>query len=458
MGQADELRKVMGKKQKDKIPIYYEKFLSGAKDNGIDEKLAKDIFAFVEPFAGYGFNKAHAAAYGWIAYQTAFLKANHPLAYFSALMTSVKDKTDKLVEYIDEAKKLGIPVLPPDVNLSLIDFAVVDDQIRFGLAAVKGIGEGAVHAVLAARANGPFLDFFDFARRVDTKHVNRRVFEALVKCGAFDTLPGNRAELLDAIDGALDVAARLTRERDLGQSSLFATEETMTVLAPKLRSLPPPTTMESLAWEKETLGVFISGHPLADVADALARSGAVAARDLRAQAEDSFVTVAGMLTAVRRTVTKAQAQMLIATLEDMTGSVEMIVFPKQYQDLQAKFVQDAIVVVKGRLRTRERRGATPGEDVPVELTIQVNEIAPFTRPRVERRAPSAPAGWHVTVGSREEIDALALLLDEWPGTVPVTLRVNGDARRLPRGLSAEGAVREQLMRIVGPGNVAEGLP
>ena len=324
MGQADELRKVMGKKQKDKIPYYRAQFIEGcATVNEIGPQLAADIFAFIEPFAGYGFNKSHAAAYGWISYQTGYLKANYPLQYFAALMSSVRDKTDKLVEYIEEAKKMGIAVLPPDVNESLVDFAVVGSQIRFGLAAVKGIGEGAVDAILAARErDGKFADLFDLTRRVETKAANRKVYEALIKCGALDTLPGNRAQLLDALDGALDAAARESRDRELGQSSLFGMlEEAAPAFAPSLRPLPAPSTMVALTWEKETLGIFVSGHPLADVAEALARTGATSIKDLRGAPDDSPARIAGLVTAVRRTLTKAQQQMLIATIEDMTGSI-----------------------------------------------------------------------------------------------------------------------------------------
>ncbi|MEA2687713.1 MAG: polymerase subunit alpha, partial [Candidatus Eremiobacteraeota bacterium] len=324
MGQADELRKVMGKKLKDQIPVYRQKFLDGCVANGIEAKLAEDIFAFVEPFAGYGFNKSHAAAYGWIAYQTAYLKANYPLQYFAALMSSVRDKTDKLVEYIDEAKKMGIAVLPPDVNASLVDFAVVGEEIRFGLAAIKGVGENAVRSILETRDfGGPFVDLFDMVNRVDVKAVNRKVYEALIKCGALDPLPGNRAQQLDALDSALEVAAREARDREMGQSSLFGMiEEPHPSLKPSLRQLPAPSTMEQLQWEKETLGIFVSGHPLADVAEALARTGAVPVRDLRNLEDDSQVKIAGLITAVRRTMTKAQSQMLIATVEDTTGAIE----------------------------------------------------------------------------------------------------------------------------------------
>jgi DNA polymerase-3 subunit alpha len=456
MGQADELRKVVGKKQKDKIPYYKEKFAAGCAENDISAELADKVFAFIEPFAGYGFNKAHATAYGWIAYQTAYLKATYPLQYFAALMSSVRDKTDKLVEYIEEAKKLGIPVLPPDVNASLVNFAVVGDSIRFGLAAVKGVGEGAVRSILEVRdAGGPFADLFDLVQRVDVRAANRKVYEALVKCGALDQLPGNRAQLLDALDAALEVASREARDRELGQASLFGMiEEPHPSLKPSLRPLPPPTTMEQLGWEKETLGIFVSGHPLADVADALARTGAIPVRDLRDQEDDAPVKVAGLITAVRRTMTKAQTQMLIATIEDMTGSIECVVFPKQYADLQGRFEEDRIVVVTGRLRLRERRGATPGEEAPVELNVSVNDVQPFDRNAVRAAVP--PSGWHVTVSSRDQIDDLATLLSEWTGTTPLVLHINGST--VQRNVAGDRRVAQRLAAIVGGANVREGPP
>jgi DNA polymerase-3 subunit alpha len=456
MGGADELRKVMGKKQKDKIPLYLQRFVDGCVKNGIDAPVAEAIFGQIEPFAGYGFNKCHSAAYGWISYQTAYLKANYPLQYFAALMSSVRDKTDKLVEYIDEAKKMGIAVLPPDVNASLVEFAVVGEQIRFGLAAVKGVGEGAVAAILAQRdAGGPFADLFDLVTRVGTKAANRKVYEALIKCGALDTLPGNRAQLLDALDAALDSAARTSRDRELGQASLFgAIEDSAPAFAPALRPLAPPSTMEALTWEKETLGIFVSGHPLADVADALVRAGAVPIKDLRNVEDDAQVRIAGLVTAVRRTMTKAQAQMLIATVEDMSGSIECVVFPKGYAQLQGFFIEDEIVTINGRLRLRERRGAVPGEETPVEFSLSVNDVTRFDRHTV----PPPPAGWHVTVATRDHVDALAQLLDESPGTVPLVFHISGQAKRSSRGIANAPYVRQQLERIVGPSNVRPGAP
>ncbi len=373
-------------------------------------------------------------------------------------MSSVRDKTDKLVEYIDEAKKMGIAVLPPDVNASLVDFAVVGDQIRFGLAAVKGVGEGAVRAILEERERGgPFADLFDLAQRVGVKLANRKVYEALVKCGALDKLPGNRAQLLDALDAALEVAAREARDREMGQASLFGlVEDPHPALKPALRPLPAPSTMEQLGWEKETLGIFVSGHPLADVAEALARTGAVAVRDLRNLEDDAPVKIAGLITAVRRTMTKAQAQMLIATVEDTTGAIECVVFPKQYGDLQARFVEDGIVVITGRLRLRERRGreAATAEDLPPDLNVSVNDVQPFDRNSVRQAPP--PAGWHVTVTSREQIDDLALMISEWSGTTPLVLHINGSTVR--RSVAADRRVRDRLVAICGEDYVREGAP
>lgn len=456
LAQADELRKVMGKKQVEKVPIYRKKFIEGAQRNGIDEKLADDIFRFIEPFAGYGFNKSHAAAYGWIAYQTAFLKANFPLAYFAALMTSVKNNTDKLVEYIDEAKKMGLRVLPPDVNHSLVDFAVVDSDIRFGLSAVKGVGEAAVRSILQVRGtSGPFIDIFDLAKRVDVKAVNRRVFEALIKCGALDALPGNRAAQLDALDVALELSAQASRDSLFGQASLFGESHAAeSGLIPQLRAISPPTTLQTLTWEKETLGVFISGHPLADVAEALVRAGAMPIKQLKDRPDDELVTVAGMLTSVRRTITKAQQQMLIATLEDTTGSVEVIVFAKAYPELQSRFVQDCIVTIKGRLRIRERPGTVPGGEAPLEYAVHVSEVQPFVRPLDERK----PSGWHLCAASRGQIDQLAHLLDEWPGTVPVVLHIGNSSQRMPRDIAPSVFVRSELQRIFGSENVREASP
>lgn len=458
MSEADELRKVIGKKQKEKIPLYQEKFVTGAFATcGIERPLAERLFHFIEPFAGYGFNKSHAAAYAWIAYQTAFLKANHPLQYLAALMTSVKDKTDKLVEYIDEAKNVGIDVLPPDVNESLTDFAVVGGAIRFGLAAVKGVGEAAVGAIIETREKGGrFTDLFDLAERVDPKQVNRRVFEALIKCGALDGVPGNRAQKLAALDTALELAARTTRDAELGQGSLFGeTQAQGPTLAPKLPNVAAPTTREMLTWERETLGIFVSGHPLAEIAPLLARSGALPIRDLQRIPDESAVTIAGAVTGVRRTITKSGQQLLIAQIEDTTGACDVVLFSKSYAQLHQLFENDAIVIVKGRLRLRERPGAAPGDEPRVELSLAANEVTRFVPPAVSAVAANA-RGWHVDVTDRDQIDRLARLIDEWPGEVPVVMHVRGRAQRVARAIASDARVRGELERIFAPAGVREG--
>ncbi len=458
MSEADELRKVMGKKEKTKIPFYREKFIEGAVTTaGITRQLAERIFAFIEPFGGYGFNKSHAAAYAWIAYQTAYLKANYPLPYFAALLSSVKDQTEKLVQYIDEAKRMGLTVLPPDLNASLTDFAVIDGRIRFGLCAVKGVGEGAVTALLAARERGgPFTELFDVVRRVDSRHVNRRVYEALIKCGAFDGLPGNRAQNLAALDGAMAIAASEARDAQLGQGSLFggAEEAAAAAPAPRLPAMTPPTTMQLLSWEKETLGIFVSGHPLADVAEALWKTGATPIKDLPSIPDDAWVTVAGMVTAARRTLTKTGQQLLIGTIEDVSGSVEVIVFSKLYPQVQALFGADQLLVVKGRLRLRDRPGAKPGEEGGTELSVAAAEVAQFQPPK---HGP-APEGWYVVASRRNEVDRLAAVLDEWPGPIPVMVAIGHKKQRLSRGIAPDYRAKMELERIFGSANVREGLP
>ncbi len=455
MAEADELRKVMGKKLKEQVPVHRERFVERAiAHSGVARRLAEEIFAFVEPFAGYGFNKSHAVAYAMIAYQTAYLKANYPLEYVAALLTSVKDRTDKLAEYIDDARRYGIAVEPPNVNESGVDFTIVGEQIRFGLSAVKGVGEEAVRGIIVSRErDGAFADLFDLAGRVNARQVNRRVFEALVKCGATDELAGNRAQKLAALDLALDLAARATRDAELGQVSLFGdAARTAPSLAPLLPLVDAPSKREMLAWEKETLGVFVSGHPLADLQEQLARAGAVSIRDLRNQEDGAFVTVAGAVGSVRRTTTRAGLQILIAALEDTGGACEVVVFSKLYPLVQQLFEPDRLLLVRGRVRVRERGIVAAGEEAAVELSVSADDVVPFDPP--PERAPLV-RGWHIEVSQREQIDRLAALIDAWPGDAPVTLHARGRAQRLPRTIAGDVRLRPELERIFGGGRVRE---
>ncbi len=272
LGEADILRKAMGKKKAEVMATQKDKFLKGAAARNVPEKKAIKTWDHMEQFAGYGFNKSHSAAYAWLAYQTGYLKANYPPYFMAALLTSERANTDTMVAYIGECREMGIKVLPPEVNQSEMFFTVVGEDIRFGLAAIKNVGEGAVEAVLAARnEGGPFRSLYDFCERVDMRAVNRRVVESFVKSGCFDNLDARRAALFAAIDGAMEGGQKRQRDREQGQSSLFGMLAGPDEVAPVERAAdaPPWSEGERLAFEKESLGFFITGHPLERFRDEL---------------------------------------------------------------------------------------------------------------------------------------------------------------------------------------------
>ncbi len=389
VAQADAMRKVIGKKIKEKIPVEREKFVKGCVACGLDKPVAERIWQFIEPFAGYGFNKAHSVCYGLLAYRTAWLKANHPLAFMAALLTSVKGNTDKVVEYLAECANLRVEILPPDVNESSTDFTVVGGAIRFGLGALKNVGEGAIAELIAGREHGPYTSLADICARVDTRQVNRRVLEALVKAGALDGLPGNRAAKLAGLESALDYGQQLARDRDLGQTSLFGGHGGQTLPPPALPDVKELALAARLSYEKEAIGVYLSGHPLADKAGELARRTTSSIASLRELPEDEIVVIGGVVSSARRVITKAGGQMLIARIEDRTSAVEVVVFPKWYLELAPAFADDAIVVVKGRVKERRAIGrptaapaAAGAEDDRPEVSVQAMEVWPFERARV----------------------------------------------------------------------------
>ena len=459
MGQADELRKVMGKKQKDKIPYYRQKFIDGCAGNDIDAKLAEEIFAFIEPFAGYGFNKSHAAAYGWISYQTAYLKANYPLQYFAALMSSVRDKTDKLVEYIEEAKKMGIAGTAAGRQR-------IDGRVRRRRSA------DSFRSWRRSRAwaKAPLKPFCAHAK--SRRQVRRSVRLYQTRRSEVGQPQGRRSadqvrRIRYAAGQPRAIARRARRCARRGRAGIarpraraelalrHARRSSARIHAVAAFAAGAPSTMVALTWEKETLGIFVSGHPLSGRCRS-ARRAPVRCRSKICAGSKTIRrhAIAGLVTAVRRTLTKAQQQMLFATVEDMTGSIECIVFPKSYGQLQAAFIEDAIVVINGRLRLRERRGAVPGEETPVEFSISVNDVQPFAR----QAAPPDFPGWHVTVSTRSHVDALAQLLEESPGTIPLVFHISGQTKRSSRGIANAPYVKNELERIVGPGNVRIGWP
>jgi DNA polymerase-3 subunit alpha len=339
LGEADLLRRAMGKKKPEEMAKHAEKFVTGAKERGIDPRKAEEIFGLMAEFAGYGFPKAHSTAYALITYQTAYLKANHPREYLAALLSIEAGNHDKLARYIAHARAMKIDVLPPDVNESERDFTVVSEGIRFGLAGVKNVGEGAIEAIVEERtASGRYVGLFELTERVDSKRVNRRVVESLVRCGAFDSLHPNRAACWTALDAALESGAAAQRDREIGQSSLFGSPTETRPQGGALPDTPPWTEQERLAHEKEVLGFYVTGHPLEAHAAELARFADVTATTASEKAGRE-VRAGGLLTLLRETRTRRGDTMAFGTIEDLEGAFELVIFAEPYGRLRALLKQ-----------------------------------------------------------------------------------------------------------------------
>jgi DNA polymerase-3 subunit alpha len=357
LGEADILRKSMGKKKKELMGQQEAKFIAGCQERGIAKPKAQQIFALMEQFAGYGFNKSHSTAYALVAYQTAYLKAHYPVEFMAALLTSEKESTDKVVQYINECKEMGIPVLPPDVNTSASEFSVVEGTVRFGLSAVKNVGGKAVEAILAARAAaGPFNSFTDFCERIDMHQVNKRVVESLIKCGAFDGLGLARARLLAGLDKVMELATRRQLEQLHGQGNLFGDQ-----LAPAaevdqriLPEVPEWPEDQRLGYEKETLGYYVSGHPLARHRQRILQFADLTVSELSEVKSGKEVVVGGLLSAVKPRRTRDGQRMAIAQLEDMHGVVEVIVVPAVYAQASERLVTDEPILIRGKVSIEER--------------------------------------------------------------------------------------------------------
>jgi DNA polymerase-3 subunit alpha len=338
LGEADLLRRAMGKKSPAEMAKHAERFVAGATKNGIEPKKAEEIFRLMAEFAGYGFPKAHSTAYALITYQTAYLKANHPREFLASLLSIEAGNHDKLSRYIAHAREMKIEVLGPDVNESERDFTVVAEGIRFGMAGVKNVGEGAIEAIVAERrAGGRFASLFEFCERVDARRVNRRVVESLARCGSFDSLHPNRAAVWASLDAALESGAAAQRDRDIGQSQLFGGLAEARAAAP-LPETPPWTEQERLAHEKEVLGFYVTGHPLEAHASDLGRFADATATTASEKAGRE-VRVGGLLTTLRETRTRRGDTMAFATLEDLEGAFDLVIFAEPYGRLRALLKQ-----------------------------------------------------------------------------------------------------------------------
>jgi DNA polymerase-3 subunit alpha len=361
LGQADILRRAMGKKKKEEMIKQRENFLKGAASKGVSEKKANEIFDLMEPFAGYAFNKAHAVCYAMVAYQTAYLKANYPVEYMAALMACFIEKSDKLVTCMEECKRMGIEVLPPDINRSDSDFTVDGPAIRFGLAAIRGVGRAAVEVMLQAREkDGPFTSITDFCHRVTGQEaavVGRAAIEALIHSGAFSTLPGhgNRKAIKQILEEALGSAARAQRERLSGQVSMFGDDDAGSVADVPIPSVPDFSRDQILAYERDLLGVYLSDHPLQALTETFKRKGVLPIAELSEQPDRTDILLGGIVTSIKPFTSKKSGEpMAFFTLEDMTGTVSCTMFPSSYAQQRDNLVKDQIVLLRGKASHRDR--------------------------------------------------------------------------------------------------------
>ena len=358
LAQADILRKAMAKKIPEVLETQRQHFVEGAKKNGLREQSANKIFDQIEYFSGYGFNKSHSAAYALISYRTAYLKANYPVEFMAALLTSEKDNTDKIVEYVGECQRIGIEILPSDVNESRDIFTVIDDKnIRFGLIAVKNVGQGAIESILKIRdEKGKFKSLSDFCENLDLRLVNRKVMESLIKAGAMDSFGLFRAQLMMDLEHTLETSSKSQKEKATGQLSFFDAGQTngfkkQLTQTPQVREWSEP---QLLAFEKEMLGFYVTGHPLSRFANQLKRFSCCSIAHLGTTKDNDLIKIAGLIIKIKYTVTrKSGEKMAILKLEDLGGAVEILVFPESYKQ-NSRFIQpNSIVLITGRLNLKE---------------------------------------------------------------------------------------------------------
>jgi len=419
MGDADLLRRAMGKKKPEEMAAQRERFVQGATQRGFPPKKIEKIFDLMAQFAGYGFNKSHSAAYALLAYHTAYLKTHHPHDFMAALLTSVTGSTDDVVKYINECREMGIAVEPPDINVSDANFTPHGQAIRFGLAAVKNVGGNAIESIVAARKRlgRNFKSFYEFCEEVDLRLLNKRVLESLIKSGAMDCF-GRRAQLMKALDTAIEQAQKTQRDEESGQHGLFGVfaDETAQEASDALPNVPDWDEHTRLSAEKEILGFFITGHPMEKYKEKLADLNALSTEDIAAMkkstAKDENITTAGLISGLRVAKSRRGELWAQAALEDMFGKVELLVFPEAYRKLAEKVKLEVPVLIRGGVRIEE--GANP--------KVTANEIIPLDEARVP--LPKA-LRIRIPLGSAtgSTVDALHALCSERKGEAKVLFDV-----------------------------------
>ncbi|MBI5867408.1 MAG: DNA polymerase III subunit alpha [candidate division Zixibacteria bacterium] len=355
MGKADTLRKAMGKKDSEIMARMKQEFIDGAVNHGVEREIAGKVFDFCETFARYGFNRAHSASYAMLAYRSAYLKARYPVEFMAASMSSEMADTDRIRVFMQECRRLSIPVSPPDINESQAVFTASGDRILFGLSAVKNVGMAAVESIVAVRnTDGPFTSLYDFTSRADSRAVNRRALEALITAGAFDKLPGHRHQLLEALNDALSSGARVAEDRRRGQESLFGGSASAAAIPPPtLPDVPKWSDKEIWSREKEALGFYVSGHPLSDYTEEMRLFTTCSADQAGDLPDESEVQMGGIITQMKSQLDKKGQMMAFFTLEDFAGSIECLCFSDPFKRFQSIFRIDSLVLLSGRVSTRE---------------------------------------------------------------------------------------------------------
>ncbi len=483
-GEADLVRKAIGKKKRDIMKAEEPKFIKGCIKQGLSQADAKKLWAQIQPFADYSFNKAHATCYAQISYWTAYLKTHYPAAFMAALMTSDYDDTDRLAIEITECRHMGIEVLPPDVNESYVEFAVVPrdgpkkDPIRFGMSAIKNVGTGAVEEILRARESGHFKDLEDFYSKVNVRIVNRKALESLIRAGAFDRF-GNRSQLLYNIDNSLAYANRVQKDSLSGQADLFGTEiDSLESVKPKInleKVAQEHTSNEQLKWERELLGLFLSQHPL-KVFETYLSELAVPINELKPEMDGRLTVIGGSITEMREITTKNGQKMAFVKLADMSGEIELVLFPSIYQQTAGIWERDRVVLVRGKVNARDRQTG----ELLQEPKLLVDEAREITEEQAKayqstgkkQKVPTArsntPASKNRKTNSgdagdkrvyirlkdssnTELLTELKKVIDVHKGLNQVVL-VLGDSKqiiKLPNGLNPSDEVLDKLKELVG---------
>ncbi|HYO36928.1 MAG TPA: OB-fold nucleic acid binding domain-containing protein, partial [Geodermatophilus sp.] len=457
LGKADLLRRAMGKKKKSVLDAEFVGFEAGMKERGFSDAAVKTLWDILVPFADYAFNKAHSAAYGLISYWTAYLKANYPAEYMAGLLTSVGDDKDRRPVYLAECRRMGIKVLPPDVNESSWDFTAVGTDIRFGLASVRNVGHNVVESIVRAReGKGAFKDFADFMRKIDTVACNKKVIESLAKAGAFDSMGHSRQGIAAVHAQAVDSAMALKRKEAEGQFDLFGSfgdDGGPDDPFGGALDIAVPTAdwskSERLVFERDMLGLYVSDHPLHGVEHVLAANADTPIAEINAGGveDGANVTIAGILTAVSPRTNKQGAPWAIATLEDLESGIEVLFFPKTWAEVSERVVRDQIVVVKGRISRRDDQPSLFGSEVTIPELTEGPRGPVLVQMAAARCTPPV-------------VERLREVLGSHPGTTEVHLKlVNGGREtvlRLDQGLRVRPstALMGDIKALLGPTSVA----